>query len=131
MSLVFGGNTLKCLERPMRFACSTCGRTTSLALLLTGSIALAFAGFYLAYAAREDWNHGWIAGLIGVALFCTAPAIVALVIQDFRSPYSGVSLTKRFARAGIALICFGVLEFALAFASWIFLSVVTPGAVFS
>jgi hypothetical protein len=53
-----------------------------------------------------------------------------LVIEDFRSPHSGISLTKRFARAGVALICFGVLEFALAFAAWIFLSVVTPGAMF-
>jgi hypothetical protein len=58
MSQVFGVSSLKCLDRPMRFACATRTRTTSVALLLSGSIALAFAGFYLAYAALEDWNHG-------------------------------------------------------------------------
>jgi peptidoglycan biosynthesis protein MviN/MurJ (putative lipid II flippase) len=123
-------SSLECLDRPMRFACATCKRTGAVALVISGSIVLALAGVYLAYAAVGDWNHGWTARIIGVSLFCTAPGVVALVIDDFRSTRIDVSLTARLARIGIALLCFGALEFVLAFAALIYWSVITPGAMF-
>jgi len=73
-----------------------------------------------------DWAAGWIAGILGVSLFCTAPLVVASVVRDFRDSRTEESLLKRFSLAGASLVGLGVLEFVLAFAglefAWLFFS---------
>jgi hypothetical protein len=88
---------------------------------------MAFAGVSLGYIAIEEWHLGWIARIIGVVLFCTAPALVALITANFRSARSSDDLGKRLAFAGMSLLGLGALEIGLVFAAWILFWVFASG----
>lgn len=128
MSQTFDAATSGGFVHKMRYACATCKWTASIVLLCAGSVVMAFAGICLGYVAIEEWHLGWIARIIGVVLFCTVPALVALIIANLRSTRAMDSAGKRLAWAGMSLLGLGALEVGLALAAWILFWVFASGA---
>ena len=112
------------------YACATCRLTGAVALFCTGSIVIACAGFYLAYAAVDDWHLGWAARVIGLVLFCTVPGVIATVAMNFVSTRSSSTLTRRIAVAGTVLLGLGALEVVLVVAAWLLFAVFSSSGMY-
>jgi hypothetical protein len=112
------------LGRLINAACTSCRWSVCIASVGAGFVLMALSAELFGDGLLMAWSTSWIAGLVELLVFIPMPAVLFLLVRDFRDSRDQANLLERWTRSGLSATCMGVLLFILALASWGLMTVV-------